>query len=159
MTDYTKQLSFIEKTTDAEELRGLIASAKRLGATQVREAAFRKLINLGIEHEVGSVEHDFWRTVNAFEADLKEERGKTVRLSRTRQKVAKDGVIKTLADWAENSPTDGFHMLLERDMPELLGEAIVLRHAEAFEPHIVAAAKARLTEANVDIDRVLKSRP
>lgn len=155
MTDYTKQLAFIAKATDAEELRRLVASAKRLNAKPVEEAAFRKLITLGIEHDTGSVEHDFWRTVNAFEADLKEERGKTVRLSRTRQKVAKDGVIKTLTDWALGHPTDGFNMLIERDMPELLGEAIVLRHADDFEPHVVEAARSRLSSAGVDIDRVM----
>src|SRR5690606_5982099 len=150
MTDYTRQLAFIEKTDNPEELRALIARAKHHEARPVEEAAFRKLIGLGIEHEAGTVEHDFWRTVNAFEADLKEERGRTVRLARTRQKVARDGVIKTLSDWALGPPTEGFRMLLERGMPELLGEAIILRHASAFEPSVVEAARARLIETGVD---------
>lgn len=155
MTDYSRQMAYIEKTEDAEELRRLISSAKRLDAGPVQDAAFRKLIALGIEYDPGSLEHDFWRTINAFEASLKEERGKTVRLSRTRQKVAKDGVPKTLADWALGGRTDGFEMLLERDMPELLGEAIVLRHAGRFQPDVVQAARDRLQSAGVDLERVM----
>ncbi|HEV7228906.1 hypothetical protein [Brevundimonas sp.] len=156
MTDYSRQLAYIAKTEDAKELRQLVDRARALGAKPVEEAAFRKMVTLGIDHEAGSVEHDFWVTVNAFEADLKQERGKTVRLGRTRQKVARDGVVKTLADWAIKPPTDGFHMLLERDLPELLGEAIVMRHADRFEPDVVEAARARLIDAGVDMERVMR---
>ena len=157
MTDYQPQMAYIAKTDSADGLRQLMANARREGANSVEEAAFRKLIALGIEHPQGSIEHDFWRTVNAFEATLKDERGKTVRLSRTRQKVARAGVVQTLADWALGKPTDGFSMLLERDMPELLGESIVLRHEEQFSPEVVAAARSRLIDAGVDLDRVTKS--
>lgn len=155
MTDYSRQMAFIEKSEDADELRRLVASARRLDAGPVHDAAFRKLITLGIEYGPGSLEHDFWRTVNAFEASLKEERGKTVRLSRTRQKVTRHGVSKTLADWALGSRTAGFEMLLERGMPELLGEAIVLRHADHFASNVVQAAQDRLVSVGIDLDRVM----
>jgi hypothetical protein len=98
------------------------------------------------------VEHDFWRTINAFEFALTEQRGKTTRLSRTRQKVARLGVLQTLNDWAfVKGETTGFSMLLEMQMPELTGEAIVLRHQDQFTPEVIAAARQRLVDAGVDI--------
>ena len=53
--------------------------------------------------------------------------------------------------------TDGFDMLLERGMPELTGEAIVLRHSEQFDDEIQNAARERLVQAGVDIDRLFKT--
>jgi hypothetical protein len=47
--------------------------------------------------------------------------------------------------------TDGFAMLLERNMPELTGEAIVLRHAHRFGADVVAAARRRLQAAGIDV--------
>jgi hypothetical protein len=121
----------------------------------IADAAFRKLISVLPSEEPGTVEHDFWQTVHAFELALSEERGRITRLSRTRQKVARVGVIQTLKDWAlSNTETDGFRMLLERGMPELTGEAIVLRHTQHFESEVVAAAKRRLESAGVDVGRL-----
>ena len=53
--------------------------------------------------------------------------------------------------------TDGFDMLLEREMPELTGEAIVLRHSEQFDNEIQNAARERLVQAGVDIDLLSKT--
>ncbi|WP_292963566.1 hypothetical protein [Nitrobacter sp.] len=78
---------------------------------------------------------------------MSDEREKTTRLARTRQKVARVGEIQTLKDWAlSEKSTDGFAMLLERNMPELTGEAIVLRHPQHFAPEVVAAARNRLEQ-------------
>ncbi len=66
------------------------------------------------------------------------------------------GELKTLADWAIGSnETDGFRMLIERGMPELTGEAIVLRHTQEFEPDVITAARERLERAGVDVDQVI----
>ncbi|WP_210211160.1 hypothetical protein [Borborobacter arsenicus] len=96
------------------------------------------------------MEHDFWQTIYAFEHVLSEERGKTTRLAHTRQKVARVGVTQTLQGWTTNS-TNGFAMLLERNMPELTGEAIVLRHEGQFDVEVVAATRRRLVGAGIDI--------
>ena len=101
------------------------------------------------------MEYDFWRTVHSFEHVLTEENSRTTRLSRTRQKVQRVGVVQTLVDWAlDTKRTDGFRMLLERDMPELTGEAIVLRHPSRFEVAVISAARARLEASGVDADAV-----
>jgi hypothetical protein len=147
-----KILAFVERCENPAELESLIKNATKLGNAPVAEAAFRKRISLVPAERPGSVEHDFWQMVQAFEFTLSEERGKNTRLSRTRQKVAKAGVVQTLRDWAVGSQeTAGFRMLLERGMPEFTGEAITLRHPEHFEPPVLEAAQQRLTAAGVDL--------
>ena len=128
------------------------------GDNRIADAAFRRLISVLPKEKPGTVEHDFWQTIYAFEHVLSEERGKTTRLARTRQKVTRVGEVQTLKDWALSSKsTDGFTMLLERNMPELTGEAIVLRHANQFGAEVLAAANMRLVQAGVDTSSLPKS--
>lgn len=154
MVDDTRQLAFIKGCEDPGRLRNLIDNARRQGADMVAEAAFHRLISLVPEEREGSVEHDFWRTVNAFEFLLSKEKGKTIQLSRTRQKVGRVGVVQTLTDWATDAKeTDGFQKLLELGLPELTGEAIVLRHPDRFDEARRHAARQRLVLAGVDGER------
>ena len=153
VANHKKIMAFIAQSADVERLGSLVRNARAQGAADVADAAFRKLVSLVPAEKLGTVEHDFWQTVHAFEFTLSEERGKTTRLSRTRQKVAKLGVVQILADWATDShPTDGFKMLVERGMPELTGEAIALRHADRFAAPVLEAARRRLSEAGVDVN-------
>ena len=155
MTDNSKAIAIIDSSNDPKQLRRFIENARRMNAPDVREAAFRRLVEILPEEDPGSVEHDFWRSIHALEQVLLEERGKTVRLSRTRQKIARVGVMQTLRDFAaKTSPTQGFEMLLERGMPELTGEAIVLRHTDLFETDVVVAARTRLEAAGVDVEQL-----
>ena len=152
MADHSKILAFIAQCDDSEKLRSITRHARDQGQAALADTAFRKLISLVPAERPGTVEHDFWQTIHAFEYVLTEEREKTTRLTRTRQKVARVGVVQTLKDWAlSDKETDGFRMLLERGMPELTGEAIVLRHPDKFEPHIIDAASWRLSNAGVDV--------
>jgi hypothetical protein len=148
-------LAKIATCQSISELRNWRDNAHRLGQVEVEAAAFRRLVSLVPEIQPGSVEHDFWTTINAFELILSDERGKTTRLARTRQKVGRVGVVATLRDWAiSTKATDGFLMLLERQMPELTGEAIVLRHPTLFADQEREAARQRLVDAGVDIERL-----
>lgn len=151
--DIKKVLSFIEDTNDAEKLKSLIGNAKRLGEKHVEDLAFKRLIEILPSEEPGTVEHDFWKTIHAFEHALTEERSKTTRLQRTRQKVSRVGEVQTLKDWAlSTNKTDGFEMLIERGMPELTGEAIVLRHPSDFDEATRHSAMTKLKSAGVDVD-------
>jgi hypothetical protein len=153
MIDHPNILTFIAQCDDVGKLKTLIKNARARNATNVADAAFRKLISLVPSELPGTAEHDFWQTIHAFEHILTEERGRTTRLARTRQKVARVGAMQTLIDWAlSDKETEGFKMLLERNMAELTGEAIVLRHSDRFEPNVVSAARNRLTNAQVEID-------
>ncbi|MER9052511.1 hypothetical protein [Mesorhizobium sp. M0910] len=152
MSDVAKVLGLIENCNDPEKLKSWIRNARDKGEPGVADAAFRKLVSVLPKEKPGTGEHDFWQTIHAFEHVLSEERGKTTRLARTRQKVARAGVVQTLQDWAMSAKsTDGFVMLLERNMPELTGEAIVVRHAPQFGAEVVAAARRRLEAAGIDI--------
>jgi len=145
-------LGLIETCDNPDLLKSWIRKVRDKGEARVADAAFRRLVSVLPKERPGTVEHDFWQTIHAFEHLLSEERGKTTRLARTRQKVARVGEIQTLKDWALSAKsTDGFAMLLERNMPELTGEAIVLRHSQQFDGDVVAAARRRLEEAGVDI--------
>ncbi|WP_027155600.1 hypothetical protein [Mesorhizobium sp. WSM2561] len=66
---------------------GLATLGKNRAA--IAEAAFRRLVAVLPKEKPGSIEHDFWQTIQGFEMILSDERGKTTRLTRTRQKVAR----------------------------------------------------------------------
>jgi hypothetical protein len=151
----SKIFAFIAQCDEPDKLRELIKNARTRKQHDVADTAFKRLVSIVPSCEPGTVAYDLWRTVYAFEHLLTEERGRTTRLARTRQKIARVGEVQTLADWATSSnETDGFRMLLERELPELTGEAIVLRHATEFPPNVVEAAKRRLCNAGVNIDRL-----
>lgn len=142
----------MKTATTPDRLRSWIRNTREKGEPRVADAAFRRLVSVLPKEKPGTVEHDFWQTIHAFEHVLSEERGKTTRLARTRQKVARVGEVQTLQDWAVSAKsTDGFTMLLERNIPELAGEAIVLRHARRFGAEVVAAVRQRLETEGVDI--------
>lgn len=65
-------------------------------------------------------------------------------LGRTRQKIARDGEAKTVADLVLGTASDGFHMLIARDMRDHTFEAVALRHPQRFEKDVLQAASARL---------------
>jgi len=88
MPDHAKIVTLIAASEDVGKLRTWIANARKEKQKDIEEAAFRRLIEILPKEAPGTVEHDFWRTIHAFEHMLSEERGKTTRLARTRQKVA-----------------------------------------------------------------------
>ena len=154
-----RMLKFVDTCNDPEQLRTLAKNARNRDATDLAEAAFRRLVKILPSEQPGTVEHDFWRTVHSFEEVLSEERGRTTRLSRTRQKVSRVGVHQTLIDWAlSKTESEGFAMLLERGLAELAGEAIILRHQDRFEGEVVRAAQTRLEASGVDIAAVVAYR-
>ena len=150
MSEHSKLLDTISRKTDPDELRLLMARAKEKGIKEVHEAAFRRLVEVLPAAAPGTIEHDFWKSITAFEEILTAERGRTTRLGRTRQKVQRVGVAQTLSDWATGGASQGFDMLIDLGLPELTGEAVVLRHSDQFEQPVVAAARERLHGAGHD---------
>ena len=129
-------------------------NARLRGANDVYDAAFRRLVRVQPSAQVGTVAHDVWRTIYAFEELLKEERGRTVRLSRTRQKIQRDGEVKTVMDLTlKAEPSEGFHMLKDRGILELSFEALVVARAEHFPSNVVDAARVRLEGYGIDLQR------
>ena len=142
-----RALEFIGRCSDARKLKQMAENARLRGEPDIERAALLRLYRVSPKAEPGTLEHDVWQSVYALEGALTLERGKTTSLGRTRQKIARDGERKTVADLVLGKPSEGFQMLLDRAMPELTFEAVALRHRERFEAEVLEAAQRRLEEA------------
>ena len=153
--DRSRALNNIANCDDPEKLRVYMKNARTRGADDVYDAAFHRVISIQPSAQGGTVPHDVWRTIHAFEELLREERGKTVRLSRTRQAIQRKGEVRTVTDLVlKRTASDGFNMLHERDLLELSFEAIVVARSDHFATDVVERARERLLDAGADLDRV-----
>lgn len=143
-------LDLIARYDDPRKLEIMQRNALAEGNEEVAHAAKLKLFSVKPSAENGTLEHDVWQSIYALEHELKIERGKTVLLSRTRQKIARDGEVQTIADLVRKPPSEGFQMLVERNMPQLSFEAVALRHPYKFDDDILSAADRRLREYGYD---------
>ncbi len=146
-----KTLIQIENLDDPDKLKSLIDNARKQKSEVVVRAAFLRLCNIQPEANPGTVEHDVWKSIHALEEMKRAKRGKTIRLTRTRQKIDRDGEAKTVSDLVlKPKPSPGFNDLISLDHPELTFEAVVLRHPKTF-PHVVeSAARDRLQSVGVN---------
>jgi len=128
----------------------MVENARRHGATEVERAALLRLYAVLPSAQPGTIEHDVWQSIFALESALKAERGKTILLSRTRQKIGRDGERGTVADLVTGKASSGFGMLVDRHMGKLTFEAVALRHPELFGPDVLTAARCRLSAAGLD---------
>ncbi|SNT24469.1 hypothetical protein SAMN04488078_107716 [Antarctobacter heliothermus] len=103
MADYSRVLEAIATSKDPKKLRRFQENAREKGVPEIVEAAFRRLLEILPDEVPGSVEHDFWKTIHAFEEILREERGKTVRLSRAL--LRKVGNVRSSPFPGRNYPT------------------------------------------------------
>jgi hypothetical protein len=144
-------LRIIQSCDDPRQLVAVAANAKKQNVLEVQHAALLRLYAVKPSQAPGTIEYEVWQSVFALEGALKEERGKTVLLSRTRQKIKRDGEMKTIADLVlGKKPSEGFTMLFERNMSKLAFEVIALRHPTQFNETVRAAATRRLHEAGLD---------
>ncbi len=136
---------------DREKLRNWMASAKRMNRPDVYEDAFRQLCRDEGRNIDDPLEAEFAIVMRALEEALTAESGRTKRLSRTRQKLGRVGVRKTLADLAlKSQPSLGFKKLLEFNMTDMSAEALILKYAAEFDDAVVVAARKRLTEYGIE---------
>ena len=149
----SRALVAIERCGDSDKLKTMIKNARRQGDDEIVRAASLKLYAVLPSAEPGTLEHDVWRSVFALEDSLKVERGRTTLLGRTRQKIARDGELKTVVDLVSGKPSDGFEMLVVRGMVDHTFEAVALRHRERFEDAVLEGASKRL-DARASLDKL-----
>lgn len=131
--------------TDPKRVQQLMANADRLGETSLVRACQRRLYELGGMDYEDPITRRLWQAVTAYEETLRRKHGKSQRAGYTRRKIADKGPVVTLSDWAlDKKVTPGFEALLEAGMAEFTGEYVVIEFARSFQPHVVAAARARL---------------
>lgn len=148
--DLTRRaLERIATCNDPGELRRTAENAKSASNNVVREAAELRLYAISPEADPGTLEYDVWQSIYALEGALTNERGKTTRLARTRQKIARQGEETTVSDLIRKPASEGYRMLLERGWPELTFEAVALRHANRFDAQVLKAARERLNDSGV----------
>jgi hypothetical protein len=75
-SDHSKIIGIIETCEDPAGLRVFMDNAQWQEVEHVREAAFRRLIEILPDEAPGTIGHDFWRTIHAFEQVLTQERGR-----------------------------------------------------------------------------------
>jgi hypothetical protein len=143
-------LARIALSTDPDELRRMADNA-RGRSEAVERAAVRRLASVAARHDPGTVEHACWSMVHAVEELRRLDGRKVSRMNRLRPKIEKDGEVAALAYCALHE-TDGFAEVMAYRTPELTAEAIALRHPEHFNPVVLAAARARLERAGIQID-------
>ena len=151
MSDRLNQraLRFIAECNDPKKLRQIANNARAKDEVEIERAALRRLYAVAPAEERGTLEHEVWQGIYALEDALGLERGKTVQLSRTRQKIGRDGEHKIVLDLITGKASSGFDMMIERDMPELTFEAVALRYPARFDHESLAAAQRRLSDAGV----------
>lgn len=144
----------IEGCTDPKSLRQIAANARNKGELAVARAADLRLYAILPSEAPGTFEYDVWQSIHALEGTLSAERAKTTRLGRTRQKIARVGEYETIKDLILGAkPSEGFFMLIERQMGELTFEAVALRHPDRFDETALNAAAARLQSVGPDVPR------
>ncbi|SDQ15009.1 hypothetical protein [Pseudovibrio sp. Tun.PSC04-5.I4] len=149
MTKHSELINIINHCSDADKLENWITNAEREGAEDVADAARRRLIKIVAATNDSSssdpVVLDFWKSIIALEFVLSGERNKTIRLSRTRQKISRVGVHKTLTDLTlKTTPSEGYNLLRDRGMLDLSAEAVVLRFPNQFDKEVLQAARTKL---------------
>lgn len=149
MTKHSKLIEIIMTCSDLAKLQNWINNAEREGATDVADAARRRYIEVeastNVDNSSDPLVIDFWKSIAPLEFALTGERGKTIRLSRTRQKITRVGVQKTLSDLTlQSAPSEGYFLLRDRDMLDLSAKAVVLRFSDRFGEEVLQAARARL---------------
>jgi hypothetical protein len=140
----------IAKLTDVVDLRQLMLNARARQREDIYDIAFKRLCDLEGSKYDDPLEQEFHSILAAYEQLLTEKNGKTTKANRTRQKMVNKGMLQCLVDWALGPPTEGFELLIEKGMPELTAEHLVIKYAVRFEKSVVEAARAHL---EVAIDR------
>lgn len=137
---------------DANLVRNLMKNAERAGRADLVLQCQLRLAEIAGQKYDDQLEREFWTAVSAAEEISTQKNGRTTRLSRTRQKEKRVGVVQCLTDWALDPGTSqGFAILVDGGRPELTGEAIVLRNAEKFSTQAVDSARAKLKARGVDL--------
>jgi len=140
-----------ESLSDPKLIRVLLENASRKGRNDLVLECQVRLAQLEGARYKAPLEREFWAAIATAEELASAKNGKTTRLTRTRQKVARVGIKRCLEDWAfHKGTTTGFDILVDGGHPELTGEAIVIRHSDEFSAEAVAAAQQRLIKHGVD---------
>jgi len=135
--------------SDPGQVRSLLENAKRLGREDLVEACVDRLIELGaLGSAQDPVEIACWKGIFAAEEFASRAKGRTVKLNRTRQKIARVGIVATISDLAGSPKVhQGFEILAAGGRLDLTFEAISLRFPSIFPDAVRKIAFEKLRNA------------
>jgi len=143
----------ISEYTDIAQVQQIMRNAKRIGREDVYWEAFKRVCELeGLNHD-DPLHRDFYSTLKAYEELLTEKNERTTKANRTRQKLARLGVVQCLEDWATNTrPVNCTKLLVENGLVQLTGEFLVLKYSDQFSDKAVKSANRRLKSVEMKAD-------
>ena len=136
--------------SDVAKLRNLLANAEKQGISELAFRCRARIAEVRSQPYSEGIEREFWNAIFIAEEIASQKNGKPTRLSRTRDKVKRVGVLRTVMDLAENAKTSpGFRLLIDARRPDLTAEAIVLRNRSDFSDDQIRASEIKLANAGV----------
>ncbi|MAL09299.1 MAG: hypothetical protein CMF74_06515 [Maricaulis sp.] len=144
----------IAQLRTADECRGLMTNAERLGNEEVHRLAFQRLCVLAGEAEEidDEREREFAQVLAAHEELLSQKNGRKTKATRLRAKYKAKGLNACLADWpAAPDTTANLETLAQHGLGAFTGDYLIVKHADEFDTKIVAAATKRLKKHDIDL--------
>ena len=126
-------------------------NAVRLNRPDLALEAQRRSIEIKSEkHDAKTnAEKEALQAIYAYELLLTEKNGRTTKANRTWPSVKKYGIIEAVNRVVtKRTESLGFKMLKEKNMEDLLFEAVVLRYPDVFSIEAVEMSKARINAEN-----------
>ena len=91
---------------------------------------------------------DFARTIEVYEQILSAQHNRPIFAARVRQMLAKGKTVEAILEkWATQHTSSGLELLLEHGMPDLTGEALVMKYPDRFSA-LAKLSKALLVKSN-----------
>lgn len=138
MNTIINQLRTPDECLEFAEKHTVLAQEARLRAIELRAAA---------HDNKDDVEKELWKAIYAYEEVLSKKNNRRTLASRTRQMIARHGILKA-AERAVNRKIEamGYRLLVDLGLKDLTFEAIIVRYPESFDPKIVKLCVERLVE-------------
>ena len=140
----SKMLESVVRCDVPDKLRQVAKNAEERGEPALAIAASMRLYEVLPAERRVAIEHAVWQSIYALEVIHNQERGKTIPLSGTRQKIARYGEVNCVDDLVCGPPSDGFQVLLDRNMIDLSFVAVALKFPDKFSEPALDAAPGRL---------------
>jgi hypothetical protein len=145
----------VSKLKTAEQCRTVMERAKARNLNHEYALVFKRYCALvGNQHDDPSdpIIREFYEILGAYEQVLTEKHGRKTAASRTRQKLAKKGVYLSLVEWARGKvETNGFTLLVDRDLAKYTFEYLIAKYAERFPNDVVELVRERLKKHDISL--------
>lgn len=157
LVNNTNALAHAQKSESLKDLKTIISNAKALLAAgkdvaiskQVHDTAVSRYWELSAaKHEAGAeVDRALWEALYAYEYLISLENGRSGRATYLRRKISQTDIVSAVSGSVlKGGKTSGLRALRDMGRLDASFEAVVVRHASAFDPSVVEAAKITLAE-------------